>query len=420
MSLNTENGDSFQIYRPQTVQITYDDVETFIEDPDNDHLQPPPAKRPRRHQENTSDIDAQSSSSSSSSSSNTPSFSSFYFSASDQVSLEGVEHEEEEEEEEHHHQQHSEDNELELRVRQIEAYGGRLDQEAEQDTMGAGDAAPMPNGAAAPATTSLLQFNRNAQIKCLLCWESQQFLALHQRSSFEQDTTNGQSRVAAARNAMVRTVQDFHGQIFEFEQMLCGLQNDEQIFRSMLTLRRRLVEDYLRQQHIDFEPWTLDMLREHYDVCNEHGFHPQRELAWDLNILRRLAQQLATHDVLCLDPDSGQSRVNTRAADLLLKTMRSKAEVCKSMREGFQRSDIRRFTAMRRLTAEVARLNATSGANGRLTAECSTPAQLTQHREAQVLATAAQRATAGQSTGVAANEHGDEAQQPDLRYASSF
>ena len=245
------------------------------------------------------------------------------------------------------------------RQRRAPALGGGAassSQDDDTDFVGADDASSAPRDprSAVPETgPPALRAAAAASVKraeavrdCPLCWDEQPFLGR-----------------AASSSAMQQKVQDFRRLIFNFERGLSGLQNDEVIFRGMLDLRRLFIEGWLRDHGHAFTPWTMDMLRAHYDPVNGHRFDVVRLLTSELDDMRLMKQWTMEHGMF-VDSGDGTHMFNLRAVGERLKITRHYLDAVKLLQSELQRRDAAMQTDNRQLIETVnAAVNRLTAAN---------------------------------------------------------
>jgi hypothetical protein len=173
---------------------------------------------------------------------------------------------------------------------------------------GGGGAAAAPVVAAqVPAELPGIYVPRGGGAGCPLCWEEQ--LMLREARDAEEAAMEaaaarreGASAVRHAKSAMLKRAQNYSKLIFDFERSLVGHQADETIFLGMLELRRAVVERILDEHKIAYTPWTLGMIRRHYDVRNNHRYDPIRELKYLIERTRVMEESMLQGGMYRPDP----------------------------------------------------------------------------------------------------------------------
>lgn len=214
----------------------------------------------------------------------------------------------------------------------------------------AGPAGPMV-GAAPAAAAAALAAEREIR-KCPLCWEEQPYLA------------ERRGRTTATDSAMIRKVQDFRKIIFRFEEVMRGKVHDAVIFHGMLGLRRDMVEGWLRHHGYRFVPWTLHMLKRHYDPNQGHRLDLVRELAQELQDARQMRQWIMQHAMFVPNVDAGVGAppiFNVRAVDPRLKVGKHLLDTAVRLNTEVTRRDTEHATDARLI------LDSVNGAVNRLT-----------------------------------------------------
>ena len=97
------------------------------------------------------------------------------------------------------------------------------------------------------------------------------------------------ARNSKARSAIQQAMSNRYVMIFRAEAILRGVIGDEQLIEIMLQMHRRLIEDRLRERpDIVFTPWTVEMLRTHYNPANRHFFDKIRSTSAELARAERM------------------------------------------------------------------------------------------------------------------------------------
>jgi len=166
---------------------------------------------------------------------------------------------------------------------------------------------------------------------CPLCMEEQPYLA--------ESSGGSAGRNNRDRSAMLQKVQDFRKIIFRFERTLAGRLHDETVLQGMLQLRRTFIEAYLDEHGYRHTKWTIDMLRAHYDPVQGHRFDVVRELAYELEDLRRLRRWTMRHAMFVPNPDTGEPMFNTRAVDIRLRVSKQVTDTVAKLQTELRRND---------------------------------------------------------------------------------
>lgn len=98
-------------------------------------------------------------------------------------------------------------------------------------------------------------------------------------------------RAMQQRASLAEEDQRLHEVIYAVEHSLCGRIGDERIFRLVLLLRRSFVEKNLERSKIEYVPWTLAMLQEHFEPGNDHIWRPVR----NAKKRYRMAEEMLEH-----------------------------------------------------------------------------------------------------------------------------
>jgi hypothetical protein len=149
--------------------------------------------------------------------------------------------------------------------------------------------------------------------RCPVCRESfriyyeQQNVERAQAASRAADTgTTERARAAVLSNG--ETISDQYKKIFRFEDLVTGMMNDNDIIHNMVLMHRALIEKPAQKLGLRYTPWTHEMLREHFDVANEHIFDPIREIQRNLRMTRELSAEIR-QACMVPDPDNPARRV---------------------------------------------------------------------------------------------------------------
>lgn len=177
------------------------------------------------------------------------------------------------------------------------------------DALRAAMARPVPADDAADAADSA-SFRRQHAVStaqmfgaaaCAICEEHTSFahdLALRQantrRSAADRTLSTQQRqkerllRMIQARSNLAEGDQKLHRVLYEVEFALRGRIADERIFRLLIVLRRDLIEKRMEQFEIEYVPWTLEMLRKHFDPDADHFDQPVRSAMREYKMISRL------------------------------------------------------------------------------------------------------------------------------------
>ncbi len=135
----------------------------------------------------------------------------------------------------------------------------------------------------------------------------------------------------ASTHAMVRRMNDFRRQIFEYEVALRGRMSDDTIFTTMLDLRRTLVERHLETySHVRFRRWTLPMLRAHYSTENGHRYDEIRIYDKEINRLSQLSTYLEEHATFVDNKETGERMFNPRSIDQAVRLNKALTDTLKA------------------------------------------------------------------------------------------
>ena len=161
---------------------------------------------------------------------------------------------------------------------------------------------------------------------------------------------------ARARSAIQQDAANRYKVIFQVEAVLRGLISDAQMFPLLLTLHRRMIERPLRKLNdVNYTPWTLQMLQEHFDVDNEHVFDKVRELARDSRLVRKTIKQVADN-VTVPDPDNPARRVvDVRAVGALDKLISTHRRVIQALETTHKTKDEDLSNAIFTLVSAISR-----------------------------------------------------------------
>ncbi len=157
---------------------------------------------------------------------------------------------------------------------------------------------------------------------CPICIEEQYYLRCLKK-------TRAGGGDARSQALTVKQTLEFQKEIFELERMLSLSQSDETVFSSMLRARRIYVERFLDKHSIGYTPWTLDMLRRHYDVRSpkRHHFDAERLLIDNLDRATEVVDQIRATSLISVNPDDGSKRVDLKAAAELRQWSRRRQDV---------------------------------------------------------------------------------------------
>lgn len=103
-----------------------------------------------------------------------------------------------------------------------------------------------------------------------------------------------------ARSNLSDSDQKCHEIIYKIENELRVLVSDDRIFKLLIVLRREFVEKYLERDKIPYVPWTLALLRTHYNPANRHFYQPLRSAYHDMNMCEKQLErafELTENDV---------------------------------------------------------------------------------------------------------------------------
>ena len=186
---------------------------------------------------------------------------------------------------------------------------------------------------------------------CPLCIAEQ--LVLRERRD-AQDAAEARARggvagLRTAQSAMLKQHQNLNTVIFNYEEMMCGWQSDETIFAGMLHLRREYIERHLDEHGIDYQPWTLAMIRRHFDVRYNHRFDPVRLLVSEITAVRNLGESIERVGYYRPDPQGGEEPLfDVRISRERIQVSKQIQSLMKDLRAEMDR-------APRRASAEAAR-----------------------------------------------------------------
>lgn len=93
-------------------------------------------------------------------------------------------------------------------------------------------------------------------------------------------------RAVQARSNLSEADQSLHRILYEIEISCRGRINDDRIFTILIILRREFIEKQMERDHVCYVPWTLAMLKTHYDPSNDHFYQPLRCAQEELKLFR--------------------------------------------------------------------------------------------------------------------------------------
>lgn len=154
-----------------------------------------------------------------------------------------------------------------------------------------GDPMPPPPPPVGGFPTETIDHGSDADV-CPVC--SEQFRPLYETHKSVAAAVDAQAagvkstaKNANARSKMQGTASDRYGIIFTVDQALKGWLCDEQLLPLLLMLHKKTIEKPLRTFKIPFVPWTLPILKKHFDPRQRHVFDPVRSLVEDLKDVER-------------------------------------------------------------------------------------------------------------------------------------
>jgi len=146
--------------------------------------------------------------------------------------------------------------------------------------------------ARAPAAAPAPVANARADVdNCAVCREH--FSSVFDENRALESAKGTTAKQSKARSAMQSSVTDRYRIIFEVELVMRGLIDDNALLPLILKLHHDLIENELARHQIEYEPWTLRMLREHFDPVTGHVFDKVREVAHSLRLIKRTMGDVA-------------------------------------------------------------------------------------------------------------------------------
>lgn len=120
------------------------------------------------------------------------------------------------------------------------------------------------------------------------------------------------ARSSNARSAMQQKTTNRYAMVFRAETILRGVLCDDEIFKLILNMHRLLIEKPLSlRPEIKFVPWTMGILRTHFDADAGHTFDKIRLLDKELRRTDRLLE--TTESYIEFQDAEGNTRLDTRA-----------------------------------------------------------------------------------------------------------
>ena len=169
---------------------------------------------------------------------------------------------------------------------------------------------PVPEPAAAAAAAAAAPPPAPAALdSCPVC--SEKFKSLYDVQGGGR--SGGGDRASKARSAVQQSIVDYYAIIFSVESTLNQYIGDDQLLPMLLKLHQVLVERRAREYGIAYVPWTLDMLRRHFDGSRPHIFDAMREMRSNQAYVKEAMAEMRRH-IIEPDPDNpGFMTVNRTA-----------------------------------------------------------------------------------------------------------
>jgi hypothetical protein len=193
--------------------------------------------------------------------------------------------------------------------------------------------------------------------ECPVCCE--RFESLYNESR-ARNAANG--RENKARSAVQQTIINRYAVIFSIETTLRSYLSDEQLLPMLLRIHQVTIEKPAREHQIKYQPWSLQILRRHFDPANPHIFDPVRELRINQHCARQAMLGMRAH-LIEPDPNNpGMMAVNRTAVSALNSLMAQNAKMIAAISKQQSCADESVSNAVFALVSTVRRLGGNSEA----------------------------------------------------------
>lgn len=193
--------------------------------------------------------------------------------------------------------------------------------------------------------------------ECPVCCE--RFETLH-NDARTRNAANG--RENKARSAVRQTIIKRYDVLFQIESMLRSHLGDDQLLPMLLRIHQVTIEKPARENQIKYQPWTLQILKRHFDPINPHILDPVRELRITQNCARQAMLNVRSH-VIEPDPNNpGMMAVNRTAVSALNSLMAQNAKLIVAISKQQSSADESISNAVFALVSTVRRLGVDSEA----------------------------------------------------------
>jgi hypothetical protein len=153
-------------------------------------------------------------------------------------------------------------------------------------------------------------------------------------------------RAIQARANLSDHDQRCHAVLYHLEKTLRGVYRDDRIFRLLILLRREWIEKKLEHFQIQYVPWTMAMLRIHFDPASGHFRDQIRQVITQYD-------QCTELQTVMFNAAHGAGAIDYRAADRFIRLGKESREYREEIKRLLEEEQPDRAEAMRALSEAI-------------------------------------------------------------------
>jgi hypothetical protein len=173
--------------------------------------------------------------------------------------------------------------------------------------------------------------------------------------------SGGGGQQTKARTAAQQLVIDNYRIVFAAESFMRAYMADSQLLPILLELHQRIIEGPLRAQNEFFIPWSLPLLKRHFDPRAPHIFDPVRAMRYSQSLVLQNMAQMNEH---IFEPDPANpahQAVNAKAVAGLNAFIEKNIKLVATLRKMQTENDENASTAMFALVSTIKRIGGLQG-----------------------------------------------------------
>ena len=202
------------------------------------------------------------------------------------------------------------------------------------------------NGGAAPVAV--------VPADCPVCAEQIQHV-------YEESRQRSSGQQAKARSAAQQMLVERYRMVFGVENFLRAYWTDNQLLPLLLALHQHVIEKPAREQGFDFVPWTLALLKRHFNPRDPHMLDPIREMR-NCQALFRTAIFSSYDHLFEQDPaNPANTVVNSKAASAMTAFTEKNMKLLATIRKMQTENDENIANAMFTLVSTLKRVAGLEG-----------------------------------------------------------